>query len=609
MTRSARSALSILLAAICVCVLGLAVHAGFERIRFRVVTTPQRVTEPSLAFPLPDLTPLAGVPVAIILRVTGEMQAVQLTVLLDSEIVGRLSLPAQRTRRVDLSVAAPAGTGHRLVLLADRPGWRLDSLQIGNVHGFSDGPLSFVIVPRNRGVDSPTLWLLPPLFIALVVARPRFEWSTRRFLQVVHRSAAGAFALLFASVLIAPAVSPYRVLFSLETFLLGLVILYVEPLTRSLRVLTPRMKPLVPHIAGCALFLGGVAQSYQPETGFTSLILFAERFQDRAVPAVQQTPHVVIAGTGHDGQFYAQLALDPLIRDNATIRAIDAPAYRSRRILLPWLAWAIGLGEPWFVLQAYALLNVVSWVLLAWLLLRWLPPGSLLATAAWAACLFGPGLRESVYAALSDGPSLLLLAIAIAIVERNRRWLATAVLALAGLARETNLLGGLGLAADHVSARPRIERFISTIVIVAPLLLWLTYLSSRGLPFWDSGEGGVALPFSSYIEKWILTGRGLLAREIWAWPDLLSLVALTTQALLLLRYREWRQPWWRVGFAYVMLLVVLGDKVWNSGDAAPRAVLPMTVAFNILLVQRFRQRPRTFWTWFACGNGNLLNLL
>jgi hypothetical protein len=76
--------------------------------------------------------------------------------------------------------------------------------------------------------------------------------------------------------------------------------------------------------------------------------------------------------------------------------------------------------------------------------------------------------------------------------------------------------------------------------------------------------------------------------------------------MLLLRYREWQRPWWRVGIAYVGLMVILGSNVWNSGDAAPRALLPMAVAFNVLAAQRFGQTPATFWPWLVFGNANLL---
>ena len=46
------------------------------------------------------------------------------------------------------------------------------------------------------------------------------------------------------------------------------------------------------------------------------------------------------------GQFYVQLALDPLLRDPAIEQALDNFPYRSRRILFSWTAFLLDLGQP-----------------------------------------------------------------------------------------------------------------------------------------------------------------------------------------------------------------------------------------------------------------------
>jgi hypothetical protein len=603
-----RLAQSTVLSVLCVSVLGLAVHTGFERVRFRIVTASQSVVESPLTVALPDLTPLAGAPAAIVVRLTGAAEPMRLTLMLNSAIVARVSVAPREAMRLDTSVEPPRGIGHVLSLVSDRAGWQLDSLQIGNVHGFSDSAPSFVIVPRNRRADAIGWWWLAALLMVLVWARPQFHWHARG-LQIVHRSAAGAVLLVFGCALLAPLLTQYRVLLSPQTFLLGAFILYVGsvPWQRWRPRAVLHVTALMPHLTVTVLFLVSVSNSYDPRNGFTPLIQFAEAFGDRAVPALQQTPHTVFPGTGHDGQFYAQLALDPLLRDEATLRALDNPSYRSRRILLSWMAWAIGFGDPSRILQAYALMNVASWLLLAWLLLRWLPPGSRHTTIAWVACMLNPGLRESVGAALLDGPSLALLAVAIVIVERNRRWLAAAVLALAGLARETNLLGGLGVCAPDRPTRRDVGRcVVQALLLATPLLLWLTYLSTRGLAFADAGSGAFAPPLFGYVDRGIATIREFSLGVYASRHALLTLVALSTQAALLLRDRHWQHPWWRVGIAYVALMAILGDNVWNSGDAAPRALLPMTVAFNLLAAQRFGRMSATFWPWIVFGNANLL---
>ncbi len=76
-----------------------------------------------------------------------------------------------------------------------------------------------------------------------------------------------------------------------------------------------------------ALLLASVARLYHPPYGFTEMIGFASPGTGE-LPALQAIPHYRHPPWGsYDGQFYAQLALEPLLRDPA----IDAPS-TSRRI-------------------------------------------------------------------------------------------------------------------------------------------------------------------------------------------------------------------------------------------------------------------------------------
>lgn len=61
-------------------------------------------------------------------------------------------------------------------------------------------------------------------------------------------------------------------------------------------------------------------------------------------------------------------------------------------------------------------------------------------------------------------------------------------------------------------------------------------------------------------------------------------------------------PWWRVGVAYGVLLLFLGPWVWSGYWAACRAVLPLTIAFNLLLPAN-----RAFWPLLILGNLSLLH--
>jgi hypothetical protein len=619
-------AYALLLASLCTGLLAFRVHAGFERPRLLVVTSSQLAIEPSIDVPLPSLEPLSGAPAALIIRVRGAAEPLHLSVTVGNEtLVADVPVPPERRTRVDASFTPVGLVEHRVTISGDRPGWHLESLEVSNAHGFSRGVLNFVIVPASRAHDGVVpRWLLVPVLLGLLALRPSLDWPHRGG-RLLHCCLVAIVFLLFGTVLLAPLVTPYNVLLSLGSFLFCAAILYAHAVVSLVRALVPDAtrqsrtgllaRRYLPHAVIAILVLWSVARFHEPGIGFTRLIMFGKQFQPQALRVVQETPRAVDSEWGYDGQFYAQLALEPFLRSDEIRTAIDSPSYRGRRILFSWIAYMAGAGRPWLVIQAYALLNVAFWVLLACLLFRWLPAGTSRLTAAWAGCMLAEGLLSSVRLALLDGPSMLLLALGIVAVERNRPWIAAGVLGGAGLGRETNLLGGAIVVDTREIDVGSLSRLAGmALVAVGPLALWMVYLSSmafsEGADIRDfvpslTGSGAFAPPFAGYAGRWVDIVDGLRA-DGWDSParqGLLTHVALTTQALVLVWRRDPRNPWWRVGVAYLGLMLVLGGAVWE-GDvaAASRIVLPMTIAFNILL-----PGGRWFWPLWIVGNVHMLN--
>lgn len=350
------------------------------------------------------------------------------------------------------------------------------------------------------------------------------------------------------------------------------------------------------------MFLGAVARFYHPGLGFTALIGFPER-HDYEAPAMRAVPHFDYpAWASYDGQFYAQRALDPLVRDPRVDRAMDLAPFRARRILFSWTAFAIGLGRPAWVIEAYALQNVVAWLVLAALLTRWLPLRTWRGLALWTACLFSHGLLWSTRFALLDGPSLVLTALAVLLVERRRPLASALVVGLNGLARETNLLAFL------VQPIPRNWRgarrvTVAAALVVLPLLVWEDYLWSIYRSTVFAGADQLSLP--GVAPARVLWGvlSGLTVRRFRA--DSLMQLAIVLPLLVQAGYIIVRpradQPWWRLAAGYVLLLAVMNADLWSPGTGAiTRVMLPLTVGFNVLLVSE--SRPGRFWTWFALGN-------
>ena len=166
--------------------------------------------------------------VAVIARVRGAAEEpADLTVALDSEAIGRVTVPVRQTIRVDLAALLRRSESHSLTITSQQTGWALDYLEIANVHGFTAGLISLVVVPR----PSQFQWTVAPvavllLAIALIVLRPRLDWPDHRVGRWLYRLGVAVVLMVLAAVLLAGVATPYRVLLSAKTFCVCLAILY-----------------------------------------------------------------------------------------------------------------------------------------------------------------------------------------------------------------------------------------------------------------------------------------------------------------------------------------------------------------------------------------------
>jgi hypothetical protein len=369
----------------------------------------------------------------------------------------------------------------------------------------------------------------------------------------------------------------------------------------------PRTLYRIAYAAAVGFFVWTAAQYYIPGKGFTCLIFFGGASNVRRIRELQSLDYYVDKDSnGYDGQYYAQLAVKPLLMSRDVAAAMDNLPYRARRILFSWTAYLLGLGQPAWVLQAYALQNIIAWLLLAWLLLRWFPPTGPGNLVRWAGVMFAWGLTMSVREALMDGPSLLLIAWGVALFERGRRWSSTCVLGVAGLGRETNLLAVLALAPGRDwSGREVLRAAGRGLVAVMPLALWVAciwYVCDQPS---NAGVGNFGRPFAAYFGKWFAAVRDY---RVNGWDSsakwtLIMLTSLTVQMLVILLRPQWTHPWWRVGAPFAVLLILLGPAVWDGfPGAAARVVVPMTLAFNVLVPRGLR-----WWPILILGNLSALS--
>lgn len=343
-----------------------------------------------------------------------------------------------------------------------------------------------------------------------------------------------------------------------------------------------------------------LAQYYSSEFGFTYFLRVGE-FALAEKPWSQdlETNIYVHERTwGYDGQYYAQLALDPLMQNGDLDESVDNLPYRARRILLPALAHVIGFGRPTGVLNIFAFLNIVSWAALALLLLRWFPPTSINHTVRWLGVMFSTGMCSSVSMALVDGPCLLFLALALRWIEERRPKLAAFSLALGGLVKETTLLG-IGLLAPVnwriFSHWPR--AILAGIVTILPLGIWVIFIFHR---FSDqtnqgAGAGNFSLPLVAMGQKLqeltVELASGGLPWATWG-ISMACLMSVFVQAVFVITRWRWTQPAWRLTVSFALLAFVIGPGNWNGyPGGASRSLLPLLLGFNLLVPRGRRWIP------------------
>ncbi|HLP01620.1 MAG TPA: hypothetical protein VK163_06315, partial [Opitutaceae bacterium] len=186
-------------------------------------------------------------------------------------------------------------------------------------------------------------------------------------------------------------------------------------------------------------------------------------------------------------------------------------------------------------------------------------------------------------------------------------WLAALVLGMNGLGKETCVLAGSAL------VRPRENTLrgwagvaLRGLLAAAPLLLWTAYtILHFGAGASDTGARNFAAPFAEFWHKAVVSvrelrsGAPLLPYTI---CGLFAVVSLATQLLFLALRPRWRDAWWRIGVSFGLLMAVLGESVWEGyPSAATRVLLPMTLAFNLLLPRGWR-----WWPVFLLGNLSIL---
>ena len=345
-----------------------------------------------------------------------------------------------------------------------------------------------------------------------------------------------------------------------------------------------------------AIPIGYVLKSYSSETKFSSLVFFGSKHFERALPQVKVCEVAVTSPYGYDGQFYCQVATDPLLLNPDALRtALDIPAYRATRIFVPWLAYIGGAGHPCAIVQAYALADVCFWLLLLFGMAHFLQARTTQDFLCIFAAVMTSGVLFAVHRSLVDLPAATLAFYAASLSGGGA--IAAAVMML--LAKETYFLA---LPAVCWPARKNLrEVAIRLAVVLALPAAWYLYAHLR-LGFSPLDRPNTSWPgtgLADYLgrawHEWypnrILSPR--LSQQMFA-P-----ISLLVQMCYLLVWRDAKSPYWRMGIGFAFAYLLLSPNVFVDQLSFTRDMIPLALAFNIAMMKAKGWR---FAAWFVAGN-------
>lgn len=179
------------------------------------------------------------------------------------------------------------------------------------------------------------------------------------------------------------------------------------------------------------------------------------------------------AGTwGYDGQFYYQMARDPL----HAYQYMDNAPFREQHVLYPLLAGILSLGQTALIPYMLLFINVLSIVLSVELLARLLKKYGF---SAWFSLAFGLYFGQAAATLFDTAEPLTYFLVLLGIwlvLEKSRLSLAALMLGLATLAREIAVLFPLAYAGVYFVRKEwgACVRFI--VLGILPLFAWLIAL-------------------------------------------------------------------------------------------------------------------------------------
>lgn len=207
--------------------------------------------------------------------------------------------------------------------------------------------------------------------------------------------------------------------------------------------------------------------------------LFCTGSTQRVPPELAANTYLFKPTPGYDGQFYRYIAHDPVFR-RGYWQYVDDARCRYRRILVPFLAWALAGGRPEWIDFTFVVVVVASLGLGVYWSSRYVALQG--RHPAWgAAFLLVPAALTSMDRMLLDGTLTAVFA-GFLVAVRERSWRGLYFLCMiACLVRETGLLIAVACVLHWILERryAYAARFATAMI---PALAWYAFVAAHTRP-------------------------------------------------------------------------------------------------------------------------------
>ncbi len=328
-----------------------------------------------------------------------------------------------------------------------------------------------------------------------------------------------------------------------------------------------------PRIAALIVFVGyltylGERSIVVAKGNISSLALIGTTFSNRRqLPSYLYQHH----GNGYDGQFFLRLALDPFVLRLHAFGITLNGAFRDQRIVYPFLAWLISLGQHHWVPMTLVIVNLIAVTVIAYM-------GAKLAhnTAhpAMVGVLLGGyfGYTMSTGRDLAEPTAAAFLLVAMYLFEHDHLVFAGIAFAFAGLALETELIVPIALGLIWLLVLVRKRR--STMNPAVFLIPGLAALGFQGLLHVVLGKvaisgdlrGNLGIPVYSVLVGIVHHAHALSATNL-IWFGQLVIIALFV-VLAAMNLKSTEVPLYlKVAWGLMLILTLsLSGEVWNHSS-------------------------------------------